>query len=118
MKVLTSLRKLDMSSNKVGSLPVECAKAWHNLSHLELRDNTLFALPNEVEKMQALSYLGVQQNQLEYLPDTLCNNTRLKRLHVDENKLIAINGKCSSLDRKSWNDTIPVGGRPGVVEKI
>ena len=65
MKVLTSLRKLDMSSNKVGSLPVECAKAWHNLSHLELRDNTLFALPNEVEKMQALSYLGVQQNQLE-----------------------------------------------------
>ena len=32
----------------------------------------------------------MKQNQLEYLPDTLCNNTRLKRLHVDENKLQTI----------------------------
>jgi len=97
MKILTSLKTLDVSNNKIGTLPVECAKNWRNLSWLEMRANTLFMLPNEVEQLYSLSYLGVKQNQLEYLPDTLCNNSRLKRLHVDENKLQVISKDLSQL---------------------
>lgn len=39
MKVLTSLKTLDVSNNKLGALPVECAKAWRNLINLEMKAN-------------------------------------------------------------------------------
>ena len=39
MKVLTSLKTLDVSNNKLSALPVECAKSWRNLLHLEMKTN-------------------------------------------------------------------------------
>jgi hypothetical protein len=86
-EVSTLLRSLDLSVNRISTLPVSIGD-FLNLKQLHLDDNKLKALPDEIGHLRKLETLSVAGNALESLPDTLIGCSALKHVDVSRNSLV------------------------------
>ncbi|CAN7943464.1 leucine-rich repeat-containing protein 57 [Ixodes scapularis] len=80
------LRTLDLSGNKIGSIPSAIAK-FEQLKHLTLTNNRISSLPDSMCKLKKLESLLLGVNQLSRLPETLSQLGNLKTVVLSENRL-------------------------------
>lgn len=78
------LRNLDLSKNKISSLPDDIAKLKH-LKLLKLDTNRLQALPNSLVDMKKLEVLNISNNQFSELPISFSNLSNLKQVYLNNN---------------------------------
>lgn len=83
---LRSLRCLDLSNNKLTTLPPEI-KALSSLEDLNLGRNCIVSLPAEIGSLQKLRLLNVMANHLVSIPEELCQLSALYRLGLKGNQL-------------------------------
>jgi Leucine-rich repeat (LRR) protein len=88
---LKMLEKLDLSSNKLVSVP-ETIASLVGLTDLNLDDNALKRLPPSVEKLKKLKVLSLRRNQIRLanpqpLPEGLWTNTLLIDLNLHGNPM-------------------------------
>ncbi|KAF5404449.1 hypothetical protein PHET_02125 [Paragonimus heterotremus] len=78
---LTQLKVLDISQNKLSSIPDDFAKLC-NLSSLDMSRNCLANLPYSICKLRSLKVLDISHNQLQNLPTELYKLKRLRQVHA------------------------------------
>ncbi|KAL0113878.1 hypothetical protein PUN28_011309 [Cardiocondyla obscurior] len=127
---LQSLRILDLSNNKISSLPKEIGTlphlqqlllsgnnfgnsprskwAWleqsaikHNLTYLDISNNSLAELPKQIKNLAALIHLKINQNKLTNLPHNIKALRNLKVLDVAKNCLSYLPGAIRHLQLQS-----------------
>eukprot|EP00730_Choanoeca_flexa_P017029 TRINITY_DN8148_c0_g1_i1.p1 TRINITY_DN8148_c0_g1~~TRINITY_DN8148_c0_g1_i1.p1 ORF type:complete len:511 (+),score=92.52 TRINITY_DN8148_c0_g1_i1:156-1688(+) len=90
---LPALRRLDLSNNRLTSLPRSIAK-YKLLESLLLDNNQLKYIPSAIARLKRLRILKLAHNQLRLLPGELAvfksANRRLQQLHLDGNAFQAI----------------------------
>ncbi|RLN86377.1 hypothetical protein BBJ28_00005018 [Nothophytophthora sp. Chile5] len=82
----TQLKRLNLSSNALRSLPTEIAHL-RRLEVLDLGFNALSELPDELTQLPQLGELNCAHNQLQRLPLRLGKLTKLTCLNVESNRL-------------------------------
>jgi Leucine-rich repeat (LRR) protein len=82
-KHLPDLRELDVSINRIETLPESLWQATQ-LTYLDLSFNPLKTLPDGIAKMKALCTLSLRGCPLAALPDTLAGAKNLTKLIVTE----------------------------------
>jgi small GTP-binding protein len=83
---LTNLTKLDLSRNRLTSLPAEIVEL-KSLIWLDLSFNRLTSLPAEIVELKNLTKLSLSFNQLETLPTEIAELTNLTELNLSKNQL-------------------------------
>jgi len=78
--------RVDLSGNKLKSLPVEIGELSF-LKLLRIQDNLLEELPNEIGGLENLVILHLSGNRLKRLPGSIGQLTNLTTLNLDNNKL-------------------------------
>lgn len=86
---LSSLLVMNLSRNKLQTLPNAIFAHLFNLKSLDLSDNELESLPNELGEARDLEMLDLRSNHLKELPSQLVLLHRLKVLHLAYNQLTA-----------------------------
>lgn len=76
-KLISTLVKLNLSYNKLESLPKEFCLLI-NLKRLHLENNRLTVLPEEFPQLYRLEKLSLNNNKLKYLPANMKNLVHLK----------------------------------------
>ncbi|XP_033324479.1 leucine-rich repeat 47 isoform X2 [Megalopta genalis] len=121
---LQSLRILNLSNNRISSLPKELGSLQHlqelnlsqncldkavkwvwldqpaiknNLKLLDISDNMLTMIPKEIGKLHAIVNFKASKNVLSYLPQSLGSLPNLKYLDVSKNKLKYLPGSMRNL---------------------
>lgn len=94
---LSSLLVINLSRNKLQTLPNAIFAHLFNLKSLDLSDNELESLPNELGEARDLELLDLRSNQLKELPLQLSLLHRLKVLHLAYNQLSAFGDISSGL---------------------
>eukprot|EP00094_Tigriopus_californicus_P013550 TCALIF_13108-PA protein Name:"Similar to lrrc57 Leucine-rich repeat-containing protein 57 (Danio rerio)" AED:0.20 eAED:0.20 QI:0/0.66/0.25/0.75/1/1/4/34/281 len=79
------LRLLDLSANRLSSLPKSIA-TFVTLRSLFLNQNRLTSLPDEIGSLQELQILSLSYNLLEGLPESVRNLRFLRELKLAANK--------------------------------
>uniref|UniRef100_A0AC11BJS0 Leucine rich repeat containing 40 n=1 Tax=Ovis aries TaxID=9940 RepID=A0AC11BJS0_SHEEP len=82
---LSSLVRLNLSSNQLKSLPAELS-GMKRLKHLDCNSNLLETIPPELASMESLELLYLRRNKLRFLPE-FPSCKLLKELHVGENQI-------------------------------
>jgi len=83
----TSLRTLDLSNNKIKSIP-SAVGGFSSLKSLTLTSNHLATLPMELSQTKRLETLVLDHNKIKMLPaDLFPNFTQLKTLSLASNQL-------------------------------
>nr|KAF6506308.1 leucine rich repeat containing 40 [Rousettus aegyptiacus] len=82
---LSSLVRLNLSSNQLKSLPAEIS-GMKRLKHLDCNSNLLETIPPELAGMESLELLYLRRNKLRFLPE-FPSCKLLKELHVGENQI-------------------------------
>ena len=93
----TNLVKLNISDNKIQSLPEDFHVSMANLTCLELSFNEFSVFPQLILQLKGLEDLRFNNNSLEYIPTQLKNLIKLQYLDVSNNKLKALNSDLTSL---------------------
>ena len=89
MKLCTSLRILDISSNQLSTLP-DLANLAH-LSALNASNNSITALPTSIGKMSALKVLDVSVNKITIIPPELHSlSATLRDFNISYNRLSSL----------------------------
>eukprot|EP00928_Gymnodinium_smaydae_P024048 TRINITY_DN19599_c0_g1_i1.p1 TRINITY_DN19599_c0_g1~~TRINITY_DN19599_c0_g1_i1.p1 ORF type:complete len:452 (-),score=30.88 TRINITY_DN19599_c0_g1_i1:212-1567(-) len=83
---LTTLRVLEVASNKLSSLPPEIV-GCSSLEELLLPSNVLTSLPSEIGRLRNLRMLNVAENRLTVLPPEIGELSALHTLDVYGNRL-------------------------------
>lgn len=101
---LEALRKLDVSSNCLASIP--SAISWcASLQLLNASANVLESLPDELGDLEALVGLDLSSNRLRAVPAALAKLSMLRALRLDGNELLALpdglGERCGALARLS-----------------
>ncbi|XP_050739528.1 leucine-rich repeat protein 1-like [Eriocheir sinensis] len=89
---LPRLHTLDLGLNQVSVLPIGLG-SMSSLTHLDLRENHLSAIPAQVfagSLRNTLVSLDLAQNLLTYLPHTITSLHNLLTLRLDGNRLIKL----------------------------
>lgn len=84
---LSSLLVINLSKNKLQTLPNTIFAHLFNVKSLDLSDNQLENLPNEMGEIRDLEVLDLRSNQLKELPSQLAFLHRLKVLLLSYNRL-------------------------------
>ncbi|XP_003214585.1 leucine-rich repeat-containing protein 57 [Anolis carolinensis] len=95
-KLASNLRTIDLSNNKIETLPPLMGK-FCVLKSLALNHNKLIALPEELCKLKKLEALHLNGNQLTQLPAAFGQLAALKTLGLSGNKLRTIPVQLCSL---------------------
>lgn len=82
------LRTLDLSGNKLTSIPPAISKFEH-LKHLTLTNNRIASLPDSLCKLKKLETLNLGSNHLTRLPETLSQLSNLRNVNLSDNRLAA-----------------------------
>ncbi|XP_034273647.1 leucine-rich repeat-containing protein 57 [Pantherophis guttatus] len=88
-KLASNLRTIDLSNNKLESLPPFIGK-FSVLKSLALNHNRLTVLPEDLCKLKKLEILHLNNNQLTRLPSSFGQLAALKTLSLSGNKLQTI----------------------------
>jgi Leucine-rich repeat (LRR) protein len=83
---LTQLTSMSMISCKIAEMGEHTGRLTA-LKELVLQDNILQYLPDSICKLRSLTYLNVNNNHLEYLPEHIGKLTTLIELHMSANQL-------------------------------
>ncbi|CAI9779604.1 unnamed protein product [Fraxinus pennsylvanica] len=85
----SSLSRLDLGNNKLNAFHTQCLGQPLVLSELDLSYNQLKRLPEGIEKLSNLSYLGMSSNLLEdtITESHLSNFANLRELDLNSNSL-------------------------------
>jgi leucine-rich repeat protein SHOC2 len=100
---LSSLDTLDISWNKLSSLPTHIGNLSH-LNYLNLRNNKLVTLPESICNLSQLTRLNLDYNKLASLPDDFGNLTSLENLHLGSNQLIHLPESIGNLTNLTFID--------------
>ncbi|ETE66888.1 Leucine-rich repeat-containing protein 57 [Ophiophagus hannah] len=95
-KLASNLRTIDLSNNKLESLPSFIGK-FSVLKSLALNHNRLTVLPEDLCKLKKLEILHLNNNQLTRLPSSFGQLAALKTLSLSGNKLQTIPVQLCSL---------------------
>ncbi|KAI6184495.1 Leucine-rich repeat-containing protein 57 [Aphelenchoides bicaudatus] len=85
-EVANILRNLDLSENKIVSLPPKIS-SFQSLKQLHLQRNRFTLLPDEIGCLKTLELLDVSFNKLSTLPSSLAGCSALKTLNASNNVL-------------------------------
>nr|XP_020762414.1 leucine-rich repeat-containing protein 57 isoform X1 [Odocoileus virginianus texanus] len=96
-KLTSNLRTIDLSNNKIESLPPVVLGKFTLLKSLSLNNNKLTALPDELCNLKKLETLSLNNNQLRELPSTFGQLSALKTLSLSGNQLRALPPQLCSL---------------------
>ncbi|KAB0395435.1 hypothetical protein E2I00_005238, partial [Balaenoptera physalus] len=89
-KLTSNLRTIDLSNNKIESLPPMIIGKFTLLKSLSLNNNKLTVLPDELCNLKKLETLSLNNNQLRELPSTFGQLSALKTLSLSGNQLRAL----------------------------
>lgn len=90
MAALGSLSWLSVRRNTLLDMPGALLASWRQLTHLDLRDNKLKALPEEIGECTSLTELLLTGNQLVDLPEGIGRCSHLEVLLANRNQLAAL----------------------------
>ena len=93
---LSTLRKMNLSSNKMRILPPEIS-ALENLEIFHIMNNQLESFPKEISSLSTLQYLNLSNNKVESISDELCSLRSLKYLIADTNSITLISNKIGDM---------------------
>lgn len=97
LQVANILRNLDLSENKIVTLPPKISN-FQSLKQLHLQKNRLTTLSDEIGCLKTLELLDVSFNKLNELPSSLAGCSALKTLNASNNVLTAFPiGVCHAL---------------------
>lgn len=89
-KLTSNLRTIDLSNNKIESLPPMIIGKFTLLKSLSLNNNKLTVLPDELCSLKKLDTLSLNNNHLRELPSTFGQLSALKTLSLSGNQLQAL----------------------------
>ncbi|KAL1416137.1 hypothetical protein MTO96_006406 [Rhipicephalus appendiculatus] len=94
LKKLPQLRILDLSFNKITSIPAGVFTNSSNLENLFLSSNKISSIKNgSLENLTSLQTLQLNRNRLSTIPKNLFLNLKsLKQLELDKNRIRSIEG--------------------------
>eukprot|EP00284_Hemiselmis_tepida_P008217 CAMPEP_0174927172 /NCGR_PEP_ID=MMETSP1355-20121228/17991_1 /TAXON_ID=464990 /ORGANISM="Hemiselmis tepida, Strain CCMP443" /LENGTH=294 /DNA_ID=CAMNT_0016173261 /DNA_START=72 /DNA_END=956 /DNA_ORIENTATION=- len=95
---LQALQQLDLSGNRLGSLP-EIFMGMGKLKELSLARNLLTVVPGSVAALESLKMLDLSGNKLVTLPDGIGGLKNLEDLDVSTNKLTRLLDDCAGMER-------------------
>ncbi|GAB1286768.1 Leucine rich repeat containing 57 [Apodemus speciosus] len=96
-KLTSNLRTIDLSNNKIDSLPPLIIGKFTLLKSLSLNNNKLTVLPDELCNLKKLETLSLNNNHLRELPSTFGQLSALKTLSLSGNQLGALPPQLCSL---------------------
>ncbi|XP_058594024.1 leucine-rich repeat-containing protein 57 isoform X1 [Neofelis nebulosa] len=96
-KLTSNLRTIDLSNNKIESLPPMIIGKFTLLKSLSLNNNKLTVLPDELCNLKKLEMLSLNNNHLRELPSTFGQLSALKTLSLSGNQLRALPPQLCSL---------------------
>jgi len=86
VKVTGNLRNLDLSSNKIGSLPQNIG-AFKMLKNLNISKNRLSDLPDDLGKLVKLETLNLSFNSLLSIPASFNHLKHLREIQLSNNNI-------------------------------
>jgi Leucine-rich repeat (LRR) protein len=105
IEYLTSLEYLDLSYNRLETLPIEVCNL-RNLQTLRLTGNKLCSLPNEICKLKMIEMLHIDNNKITELPESIGEMTLLQGLYANNNQLVTIPCEMCKLQCLIWIELI------------
>lgn len=87
---IANLRTLDLSHNKIATIPRTVGVLAPKLKTLDFAHNKLASLPHEICELHELHTLGLSDNLLTELPDALGALGKLKTLMLARNRFSAL----------------------------
>eukprot|EP00092_Neocalanus_flemingeri_P018412 GFUD01019926.1.p1 GENE.GFUD01019926.1~~GFUD01019926.1.p1 ORF type:complete len:241 (-),score=64.16 GFUD01019926.1:339-1061(-) len=120
VKVVGNLRNLDLSNNKIGSLPQNIG-AFKMMKTLTLSKNKLSAIPEDLGKLSKLENLNLSFNFIQSVPNSFQQLKHLKEITLSHNQLTTfplslLNLKQLAIVDLSSNRLTSVPGQVGQME--
>merc|ERR1711892_780818 len=97
VKVVGNLRNLDLSNNKIGSLPHNIG-AFKMLENLNLSFNMIQSIPSTFQQLKHLKEISLSHNQLTSFPLSLLNLKQLAIVDLSYNRLTSVPEEAGQLE--------------------
>ena len=94
---MKQLKFLNLGYNDIEQIPPFIA-GMTSLEHINLELNNLYSIP-DLSRLTSLKVLNVSSNELEVLPDSICNLTAMQELYVSRNKLSKLPDELGKLEK-------------------
>lgn len=100
---LRGIHVINLSKNKLNSLPSELLQGQKSLLDLRLNHNNISIIPNELFKtLTQIKRIDLHNNNLSCIPKELFNKLKnIEILHLEDNKITQVHDKAFSTDSSS-----------------